>query len=193
MGTSAAEAVPALTRALSGPDPALRFQAAYALARIGKKAEPSVPALRSLEDDPSEDVRKAAAGAIRRILEAAKSEEDPDPPETPLDPTKKPGFPILLALAILVLAVFPWIVFLITIVLTPDAGSSLWVCRRCRRVGRRRLHAPGNLLLEIALIFLFGWLGLVYTLSRRSRRYFGCAHCGSNDIEPAEGPLAPSM
>ena len=67
----AEEAVPALIKALSDADPAVREQAATALGSYGPAAAPAVPDLIEKLNDPNEWVRRKAAGALGRIGPAA--------------------------------------------------------------------------------------------------------------------------
>jgi hypothetical protein len=66
-GALAADAVPALVRALDDPIAPVRAAAANALARIGAAAEPAIPRLTEALQDPDADVRAAAAAALQRI------------------------------------------------------------------------------------------------------------------------------
>jgi HEAT repeat protein len=59
--------VPSLVEALKHAKEEVRLLAATALGEIGADAKPALPALRKAADDPVEDVRRAAADAIRLI------------------------------------------------------------------------------------------------------------------------------
>jgi len=179
IGERAAGAVPALTRALSDPDPAIRFQVVYALGRIGRKAEAAIPALRAIEEkDPSEDVRDAAARAIRRIQspQPAPAKEDPRPNRKPVagqdDDADLAWNIVSLCIGLIPLAV------LLVVLLIARPYRGIWTCRRCGHAGRARLYLPMS-------------NSSSSSMDAVHRCYFGCAHCGSNDIEPAESPLAP--
>jgi HEAT repeat protein len=63
----AQEAVPALARALSDEEPAVRFRAAKALGDLGVQDTETLNALERLLDDPVRGVRKAAKRALRRL------------------------------------------------------------------------------------------------------------------------------
>lgn len=54
LGAEAAEAVPALVKAVADPDPQVRVYAAWALARLSTDAEPAVPALIDMLDDAAQ-------------------------------------------------------------------------------------------------------------------------------------------
>ena len=62
-----AAAVPALLEMLADPDPALRSDAARAIARIGSDARDAVPQLTAALGDPDVNVRRYAARALGSI------------------------------------------------------------------------------------------------------------------------------
>lgn len=59
--------VPALTDALSDPDPLVRLEATHALARMGPPAKPAVPKLIVALGDSDRAVRQGAARALGQI------------------------------------------------------------------------------------------------------------------------------
>lgn len=59
--------VPELVKALSHPEPDLRYLAAVWLGGFGPDAKEAIPQLRVALDDENEDVRRAAKDALRRI------------------------------------------------------------------------------------------------------------------------------
>lgn len=61
------QALPLLIKALKLPDPRARNEAALTLGSLGSAAKSAIPALRELEKDPDETVRKAAADAAKKI------------------------------------------------------------------------------------------------------------------------------
>jgi HEAT repeat protein len=74
MGAAAAPAVPALIKALSDPEPAVRFPVCIALREIGPAAKEAVPALMKALDDRNDDVAAMARKALIKI-----TGEDPRP------------------------------------------------------------------------------------------------------------------
>ena len=64
-GPQAADAVPALVRALDDPSPVVRGAAITALGRIGPKAKTAVPALTGIQDDQLRSMADAAVKAIK--------------------------------------------------------------------------------------------------------------------------------
>lgn len=71
LGGDAAKAVLALIRTLKDDDPRVRWNAAWALGRIGKKAVAAVPALIQALKDPNWEVRLRAENALGRFGEKA--------------------------------------------------------------------------------------------------------------------------
>src|SRR5262249_42504065 len=67
LGPQAADAVPALTRALKDPYWALRLNAASALGSIGPAAATAVPTLKAALKDSEPRVQSSAAAALERI------------------------------------------------------------------------------------------------------------------------------
>lgn len=62
-----AASVPALTEQLTSRQADIRKQAVFALGKIGPSAAPAAAALKSLANDPDEEVRKLAELALQRI------------------------------------------------------------------------------------------------------------------------------
>jgi hypothetical protein len=102
---------------LGHPDDLVRAQAARSLAQMGRLAEPAVPRLKQLLDDPKPTVRFAAAHALQQISAArGRKEEAVAPPAG-----KRFAFPacllgilltvpLLLVLARLVFALWPYLI-----------------------------------------------------------------------------------
>jgi HEAT repeat protein len=67
MGSSAAEAVPALIRALQSEKSLVRIQAIKALEKIGPQAKSALPTLKRLAKNQNEAVREAATKATAAI------------------------------------------------------------------------------------------------------------------------------
>lgn len=67
LGTAAAAAVPAITRAASDRNPDIKLAAAGALGQIGAPAQSAIPTLAQLLADRSEAVRKAAVRSLGQI------------------------------------------------------------------------------------------------------------------------------
>jgi HEAT repeat protein len=71
LGRIGVPAVPALSEALTDPDPAVRLEACRALAYMGAKAKDAVPVLTQTLNDHEEVVRNEAARALGQIGETA--------------------------------------------------------------------------------------------------------------------------
>ena len=74
---------------LAHPDDVVRAHAARALAQAGRLAEPAVPRLQQMLNDPKTGVRFAAAHALQQITAARGRTEDGE--ETPTG--RRAGFP----------------------------------------------------------------------------------------------------
>lgn len=61
------QAIPLLIRGLQLPDPRARHEVALTLGSLGSAAKSALPALRTLEQDTDETVRKAAVEAVKKI------------------------------------------------------------------------------------------------------------------------------
>jgi HEAT repeat protein len=67
-GPAVPEVIPALSQALTDPDPQIRRQAAQALLRFGPEARAVIPALETLaESDSDETIRNLARQAVQKI------------------------------------------------------------------------------------------------------------------------------
>ncbi len=71
LGQIGKPAVPALSQALTDPDPMVRVEACRALAYMGAKAVDAVPALTQTLNDQQEAVQLEAAKALGEVGEAA--------------------------------------------------------------------------------------------------------------------------
>jgi HEAT repeat protein len=71
LGQIGTPAVPALSQALTDPDPLVRVEACRALGYMGAKANEAVPALTLALNDPQEAVQLEAARALGDIGDAA--------------------------------------------------------------------------------------------------------------------------
>ena len=67
VGSSADQAVPALSAGLSDESPEVRREAATALGEFGPAAAPALPALKKASTDSNEDVAREAGRAILRV------------------------------------------------------------------------------------------------------------------------------
>ena len=63
-------------RVKAGSETAVRTQAIYAVASLGKVAAPALPALKELAKDPDQRVRESAEYAVKRIEAPVEAPED---------------------------------------------------------------------------------------------------------------------
>ncbi len=74
MGPTAKQAVPLLTDVLRDPRSIIRLQAVKALGAIGSDAQPALPTLRRLANDPDVSIRDATTAAIQSIEQSGGEE-----------------------------------------------------------------------------------------------------------------------
>ena len=67
--------------------------------------------------------------------------------------------------------------------------SEDFICRKCGHIGPHELNKKGKLSIEIILWLLFILPGLIYSIWRRSGRFFACKKCGTHHIVPLNSPL----
>jgi len=67
------------------------------------------------------------------------------------------------------------------------------LCTNCGNIGPSKRHMPGSLLIEIVLWCFFIVPGLIYSLWRHSASKPSCAKCGSQQIIPADSPMAKKL
>ena len=67
--------------------------------------------------------------------------------------------------------------------------SEDFICRKCFHIGPRELNKKGKLSIEIILWLLFILPGLIYSIWRRTGRFFACKECGTHHIVPLNSPL----
>ncbi|HUT76888.1 MAG TPA: HEAT repeat domain-containing protein, partial [Polyangia bacterium] len=79
IGPDAVAAVPTLLRLLETGNQELRFQATRALGAIGDVDPAVLPALRTASKDPTDQVRRTAAQALKDIAEAARDNKGKHP------------------------------------------------------------------------------------------------------------------
>ena len=65
-----------------------------------------------------------------------------------------------------------------------------YYCKACGTVGAGKRVMPGSILIELALWLLFLLPGLIYSVWRHAATYQGCTNCKSNQMIPADSPLA---
>jgi hypothetical protein len=68
-----------------------------------------------------------------------------------------------------------------------------FICRKCGHIGPQELIRKGKLSIEIILWLLFIVPGLIYSIWRRTGRYFACKQCGTHHIVPLESPLGKEV
>lgn len=73
---------------------------------------------------------------------------------------------------------------------TPAPRTGMQMCKQCGTVSRPVYFDAGSGLLELFLIFMFLVPGIFYHFWRRSRQYWGCGACDSNQIIPIDSPAA---
>jgi hypothetical protein len=67
--------------------------------------------------------------------------------------------------------------------------SEDFICRLCGHIGPRELNKKGKLSIEIILWLLLILPGLIYSIWRRTGRFFACKECGTHHIVPLSSPL----
>jgi predicted RNA-binding Zn-ribbon protein involved in translation (DUF1610 family) len=67
--------------------------------------------------------------------------------------------------------------------------TETFICRKCGHIGPRELNKKGKLSIEIILWLLFILPGLIYSIWRRTGRFFACKECGTHHIVPLKSPL----
>ena len=68
-----------------------------------------------------------------------------------------------------------------------------FICRKCGYIGPRELNKKGKLSTEIILWLLLILPGLIYSIWRRTGRYFVCKECGTHHIVPLNSPLGKEV
>lgn len=72
---------------------------------------------------------------------------------------------------------------------TPMAGHGMY-CKKCGNVGPTKGIMKGSFAIELVLWLFFLLPGLVYSIWRLTTKGRGCSVCGSDDVIPANSPLA---
>jgi predicted RNA-binding Zn-ribbon protein involved in translation (DUF1610 family) len=67
--------------------------------------------------------------------------------------------------------------------------TETFICRKCGQIGPHELNKKGKLSTEIILWLLFILPGLIYSIWRRTGRYFACRACGTHHIVPLDSEL----
>jgi hypothetical protein len=67
--------------------------------------------------------------------------------------------------------------------------TETFICRKCGQIGPHELNKKGKLSTEIILWLLFILPGLIYSVWRRTGRYFACRACGTHHIVPLDSEL----
>jgi len=67
--------------------------------------------------------------------------------------------------------------------------TETFICRKCGQIGPHELNKKGKLSTEIILWLLFILPGLIYSIWRRTGRYFACRACGTHHIVPLDSAL----
>ena len=69
------------------------------------------------------------------------------------------------------------------------AGQGMY-CKKCGNVGPTKGIMKGSFAIELVLWLFFLLPGLVYSVWRLTTKGRGCSVCGSEDVIPANSPLA---
>jgi hypothetical protein len=69
------------------------------------------------------------------------------------------------------------------------AGHGMY-CKKCGNVGPTKATMKGSFAIELVLWLFFLLPGLVYSIWRLTTKGRGCSVCGSDDVIPANAPLA---
>ena len=69
------------------------------------------------------------------------------------------------------------------------AGQGMY-CKTCGNVGPTKGIMKGSFAIELVLWLFFLLPGLVYSIWRLTTKGRGCSVCGSEDVIPANAPLA---
>jgi hypothetical protein len=67
--------------------------------------------------------------------------------------------------------------------------TETFICRKCGQIGPHELNKKGKLSTEVILWLLFMLPGLIYSIWRRTGRYFACRACGTHHIVPLDSEL----
>ena len=67
--------------------------------------------------------------------------------------------------------------------------SEEFICRMCSHIGPLELNKKGKRSIEIVLWLLLIVPGLIYSIWRRTGRWFTCPDCGSHHLVPLRSPL----
>jgi hypothetical protein len=69
-------------------------------------------------------------------------------------------------------------------------AGHLMYCKKCGNVGPTKRIMKGSFVMEVVLWFLLLLPGLIYSVWRLTTKGRGCPVCGSEDVIPADSPLA---
>ena len=69
------------------------------------------------------------------------------------------------------------------------AGQGMY-CKKCGNVGPTKRTMKGSFAIELVLWLFFLLPGLIYSIWRLTTKGRGCSVCGSEDVIPANAPLA---
>ena len=69
------------------------------------------------------------------------------------------------------------------------AGQGMY-CKKCGNLGPTKRTMKGSFAVELVLWLFFLLPGLVYSIWRLTTKGRGCSVCGSDDVIPANAPLA---
>ena len=69
------------------------------------------------------------------------------------------------------------------------AGQGMY-CKKCGNVGPTKRIMKGSFAMELVLWLFFLLPGLIYSIWRLTTSGQGCSVCGSDDVIPANAPLA---
>ena len=68
-----------------------------------------------------------------------------------------------------------------------------YICPQCRHVGDRELCKKGKTSVEVILWLLLLIPGPIYSIWRRTGRYYTCPNCGNPSMVPIGSPLAKHL
>ncbi|MFX1487416.1 MAG: hypothetical protein ACFFBS_10055 [Promethearchaeota archaeon] len=71
--------------------------------------------------------------------------------------------------------------------------SEDFICPHCRHTGPLEINTKGKTSVEVILWLFFLVPGLVYSIWRRTGRYYGCPECGNPGMVPIGSHLGKHL
>ena len=68
-----------------------------------------------------------------------------------------------------------------------------YICMHCRTIGDRELYRKGKTVVEVILWLFFLLPGLIYSIWRRTGRYYACSNCGTPGMIPIGSPMGKHL